>query len=547
MLAEKGSFAAPLFFLSLVFAAAGSTYGTVALWAMSAVLLSLPALRRESVHPPQPWIEISVFAYGLCVALSALLTSPAYTPAGLYHPLLLVLAYSGARRLSDREAGHAAFAALALGAILAAWGIVQVGLAGFARAQALFETPATYAAVLNLLLLPLLVRGLVLGRGSYLLAIAVLLATGVFAADSRGGVLALTAGLGAALALGIRGGVLRRRALLVVPVVMAAAWALAFVLRSSPAADLPAPTPEVRAESSISRVELYSLSLGAWREQPLAGTGYLTFRYVLEKGREYVPSYGKTSETWFVHNDYLQTLQELGPIGLLAFLGLSLLPPLLAYRRLPTLPAAQRPVVVGAAAGLASMAVHALVDFPFYVPLCLVLYGALLGVLDRALAAAAPSPRRDQVPAGWARVARTAGVTAALVVFLRPVAAEAAAEWGLRKFAGGEGQRAAFWLGAAQRLDPGDWRYHWYAGQFWDAQAADSGKREAAQLAADAYAAGFAANPLEVKNLLGKISVHRRHVQLLRDPADQATLRQWRQQASALAPLNPSVRRALAR
>jgi len=133
------------------------------------------------------------------------------------------------------------------------------------------------------------------------------------------------------------------------------------------------------------------------------------------------------------------------------------------------------------------------------------------------------------------------------VVLLRPVAAEAAAEWGLRKSAGGEGQQAAFWLGAAERLDSSDWRYHWYAGQFWESQAADSGRREAAQLAAKAYAAGLAANPLEVKSLLGMLSVQRRFRQLLAEPADPATLQRWTDLAARLAPLNPEVRRALPR
>jgi len=279
----------------------------------------------------------------------------------------------------------------------------------------------------------------------------------------------------------------------------------------------------------------------------MLGTGYLTYRYTLEKEREQVPSYGASGETWFVHNDYLQILQELGPIGLLAFLGITLYPLLLAYRRIPELAPEARPAAVAIAGAMAAMSVHALVDFPFYVPVCLLLYGALLGALDRRLSAGVQSSTLARRSSPLFRIARTGILTLAAIVLLRPVAAEAAAEWGLRKAATGEGQIAAFWLGAARRLESRDWRYHWYAGQFWDAQAAESGKPEAAQLAADAYAAGFAANPLEVKSLLGRISVHRRHRQLLREAADPSTLQQWLAQAKALAPLNPAVQRELAR
>jgi hypothetical protein len=172
-----------------------------------------------------------------------------------------------------------------------------------------------------------------------------------------------------------------------------------------------------------------------------------------------------------------------------------------------------------------------------------VLYGALLGALDRRLngPTLAVSPAWSSKP--WLRPVRAGALTIAAVIVLRPVAAEAAAEWGLRKSRAGEGQSAALWLGTAQLIDSRDWRYHWYAGQFWDAQATQSGRREAARLAAEAYAAGFDANSLEVRNLLGKIVVHRRHRQLLDDPADNRTLQEWLAQAQALAPLSPDVKR----
>jgi hypothetical protein len=188
------------------------------------------------------------------------------------------------------------------------------------------------------------------------------------------------------------------------------------------------------------------------------------------------------------------------------------------------------------------MAVHALVDFPFYVPLCLLLYGALLGALDRRLCPAAP---RSQVAGGSGpslRAVRAGVATIASLVLLRPVVAEAASAWGSQAWAAGQGQVAAFWLGIAQRVDARDWRYHWQAGQFWDAQAVESGKREAAQLAVDAYQAGLTANPLEVKNLLGLIAAHRRHRELLASAADEKTLRAWAARALVLAPLHPGVR-----
>ena len=542
----KGSLIAPLFFLAVALACLGSRLGAVAPWAAAALALAAVAWAGTEIRRAITWLALPVLAYGALIALNTLLQSPAYTPAGLYHPLLLVGAFVAARSLTEHAERAAARAVLGLGLMLAVWGLAQIGPLGMARAQAIFETPAIYAAFLNLLLVPVIAAVLLGKRGVPLVAVAVALAAAIFAADSRGGLLASAAGFGVAAIFAMRAKQLRARSVAVALGLLAAGAIASAALRALPSPKTEtAPSATARAESSLSRIELNALSWRAWSERPLAGTGYLTFRYVLEQGRSKVPSYGEANETWFVHNDYLQTLQELGPLALLAILGLTLLPPLIAWRRLPSLAEGQVLPVAASAATLAAMSVHALVDFPFHVPACLLLYGAWLGVLERRLGGQPVMPARR--PAAWHRAVRAAAVTVAAVLLLRPLLAEAAAEWGLRQSASGESRSAAFWLGAAQRLDAAEWRYHWYAGQFWDAQAGQSGNRDAARLAAEAYAAGFAANSLEVRNLLGKISVHRRHRALLDSPADPRTLQDWRAQAAALAPFNPAVRREVAR
>ena len=545
----KGSYTAPLFFLSLAVACAGSRVCFVTPWAAAAALLGLAGWAgagRDDFAPTR--LAAAVFCYALLVALNTLLMSPAYTPAGLFHPLLLALAFAAFRRFDDKTERRAAFAGLALGAALAAWGLAQVGALGVARAHALFETPATYAAVINLLLVPLLALAMTGRRAAPLLAVGGLLAAAMFAAGSRGGFLALAAGLGVAAVLAVRAGMLQRRGLALAFALLVAGWILAVGLRALPWAGPigsgaeALPTTQEQAASSQSRLELYDLSWSAWLARPLAGTGYLTFRYVLEEGRAKVPSYSESLETWFVHNDYLQTLQELGPLGLAALLALVGLPAWLGYRRIPLLPMERRDAPLAAASALTAMGIHALVDFPFYIPVCLVLYGALLGSLDRRLGQGEPRAAQPLHAAMWFRAARTGCVVLAGVILLRPVAAEAAAEWGLSRSAQGHSQSAAFWLEAARRVEPADWRYHWYAGRFWDGQASVSGRREAARLAARAYAAGFEVNRLEVTNLLGKISVHRRHGKLLDAPAGPSVLEVWVAQAEALAPFNSAVR-----
>lgn len=541
-----GGLTAPLFFLSLVLASVGSRYGGTALWAGAA--LAMAGAGAAGAAEKIGWTSLSacVGAYAVLAVSSTLLLSPAYSAAGLYHPLLLGGGFLVARSFGERALRGAVTGMLLFALILALWGAAEVAMGASGRAHTLFETPATYAAVLNLCLLPIIATILATGWRAPLAIVAVVLTIAVLVADSRGGLLGLAAGIGLAIVLSMRTRMLRPRAVAMALALLAAGWIAAIALRSLPSTPtVSAPGAQAQAESSLARLELYALSLKAWREQPVTGTGYLTFRYTLEQGRAEVPSYGVASETWFVHNDYLQALQELGFAGLLAMLGLTALPLLLAYRRLPGLPETQRPAAIGCASALAAMSVHALVDFPFYVPVCLLLYGALLGALDRQLIGTPRLPLPAHGPSLGPRAVRAGALAIAAVILLRPVAAEAAAAWGLRKFADGDGQGAAFWLGAAQRIDPRDWRYHWYAGQFWDAQTAQSGKAAAAQLAAKAYAAGFQANPLEINNLLGMISVHQRHRELLRAPADSGTLKAWAARAAVLAPLHPQVARLL--
>jgi O-antigen ligase len=532
--------------VSLALACVGSRVGQVWPWAASALALlaaSWPGAAQPGVASR---IAVIVYAFAAWVGLHTLVVSPAYTPAGLYHPLLLALGYAAFRRFDESAGQRAALAALAGGAILALWGLAQAGPLGIGRARALFETPATYAAVLNLLLVPLLAIALAGGRRRPLLACGALLAAAVFASTSRGGLVALAAGMGVAIVLAKRGGLLRRRGVYAVLGVIAAGWILAAGLRWMPVGEgeREAPPPaESRAGSSLMRLELYELSWLAWRERPLAGTGYLTFHYVFDRGHERAPSFDVASETWFAHNDYLQTLQELGPLGLAGLLALAGLPLLLAYRRIALIPQDRRPGVLAAASGLATMGCHALVDFPFYIPACLLLFGALLGMLDRGLGQPAAMNAQPIANSPWQRAARAGAAALAAILFLKPVLAEASAEWGLRRYAGDHAQSAAFWLETARRLEPADWRYHWYAGQFWDGVAAASGSRDAARHANAAFAAGVVANPLDVNSLLGMIALHRRLGRLLAQPADRATLGDWVARAEALAPWNSVVKR----
>jgi hypothetical protein len=366
-------------------------------------------------------------------------------------------------------------------------------------------------------------------------ACLVLLAASV-AAGSRGGWLALAAG-------GAIGVLLARRSslriewklgwvLLAAAIVTALAGAL---VQHEPQNAL---TASLDARSTISRFDLYHLAVAGISVASLPlGSGYLSFYYLLEAARGSIADY-QGSITYFVHNDYLQTVLELGAAGLAGLLAVVVLPQIGAWRAARAQRTGHPRLVAALAAALASMAVHALVDFPFYVPLCLAMYGIAAGLLD-SLCTAEEGVRLP-------RMLKAAVAALGIWVLAMPAAAQVSAGYAHRQWRDAQPQSAAYWFEVARRVEPRDWRYHWYAGQFWYAQAMEAHKPEAAHLADAAFAAGDAANPREVRNLLGRIAVHTRLRTLLAAPVDAGILAAWCDRAVMLAPMDPQVKAEVA-
>ena len=497
-----------------------------------------PERRAKGMTP----LTLAVWAFAIWTIGNTLFTA-AYTPAGIFQPLFLLTGFAFARSASERRR-ESLFALLVCGAVaLAAWALWQ-SASGGGRAHAHFETPNTLATLFNLVLATLAFRVAHREATRPMLIAMVLIAAGLAATLSRGGFIALGAGLALTLALcpvrPSRSGLFRALAPLLIGGVVGCGALLLPRWQSAEPAGEQAQVESVAttlASSVGSRIELYRLAWTAAREHPWRGAGYLGFQAQLEAHRSQVPSYATENITYFVHNDYLQTLVELGVPGLIALLAVVLLP----FRRGGRSGAAASDPALRYAplAGIATMAIHALGDFPFYVPVCLLVFGMLLGQVDAAGDASMPSLR-------WSRpvrrIAALIGAAAMAIVLLPPPLAEAAAAYGNRSWRANHAQAAAYGFELARRLQPRDWRYHWYAGQFWYLQA-QAGNAAAAPLADRAFAAASAANPSEPRALLSRIATQLHFARWLDHPQPAATLRKWAERALALAPLNPGVRR----
>lgn len=541
---DKGALLAPLVFLGGCLTAAGSLVASPSLWfaALTAVTVAIAcdSERRATAVTP---LAVASWLYAGWAIVNDLL-NVAYTPAGILQPAFLVVGFTLGRTAGEAIRHRISRVLLSGTAIFAIWALWQSAI-GEGRGHAYFETPNTLATLLNLTLAPALFM-IAHGRGrGWISVFAIVASAGLVATLSRGGFISLAAGLlGTTLFFGVRPqrvGLAYLCAVLVCGTLIGASALSAPRWLAADGSSTPVQLSDVAAtfgKSATSRVELYRLALSNLGDAPWLGTGYLAFQSLLESHRAEVPSYDAENITYFVHDDYLQTLMELGIPGALFLVALVLLPFWETKRARAT--GEERLHLFAALAGLATMAIHAFGDFPFYVPICLLVFGLLLGEVDSRVAPEAAKPIIWRRPA--TRLSAFALALLLAFLYVRPPLAELAAWYGDYSWREGKSERAAYGLELARRLQPRDWRYDWYAGQFWYAQAL-AGNVRAANLADGAFAAAVTRNPHEPRPLLARLATQMRFAASLEHPQPPAVLRSWADEALALAPLNPGVRR----
>ncbi len=210
-------------------------------------------------------------------------------------------------------------------------------------------------------------------------AAAATLAAGVLFSLSRGGMVALAAGLGTLLLIGLLHGRLRTRIALAAAVLVLGAAVLVIAWRQEAIRERLSSLRDPLATQSVQdRTAAWRDALRIWRQYPLIGTGPNAFRVVYPQHR----TTSARDARDFAENEYVQWLCETGLAGLLLaiFIATRLLRD--ACRALhPAAPPGARALGTAAVAALAAAAVHALADFPLHLPLYALTVAALAGML----------------------------------------------------------------------------------------------------------------------------------------------------------------------
>lgn len=279
----------------------------------------------------------------------------------------------------------------ALLAILVLWGLLQGPNTFTAKPQGPFNDPNTYAAVLNLLLLPVLARYLAANlarqaawRRSGQLALLAGTAFVALLIASRGASLALLLVLPPLLWLARRQpGFARKLALLAV--VAACVYLAAYLV--SGGANVGQRLINTVSGGDPSRLMLLQSAWLMIQDHPWLGTGLGSFRLLYPQYR--YPGEAGTAGGW-VHNDYLQLWLEAGLPMLLLLLGLAAWVMWAGWRTLWTaagdaVRSSPHPTEalerMGYLAAIAAILLQALVNFLFFFALVSLLIGLYLARL----------------------------------------------------------------------------------------------------------------------------------------------------------------------
>jgi O-antigen ligase len=521
-------------------------------WFGVCLLTALVWLQQER---PFTLSWISALLAGFCglLFINALYINPAYHAEGIYFPATLLIAFVVASCCPAwlAQSGFKIFCVFI--ALIAVWALLQ-WLTGWGfldekspRSEGLFATPNTLATALNLGLTPVLAYYLLGygGRGVY--GFTLLLFAALLAAQSRGGYIGLLTGLLCLWALvGKESVVIQRWCYREVAVGFLAV--LGFFKLYAGLGLASWSTDRVVATlthgDSSYRWEIYQIAWQGLAEHLWLGIGYFNFGYYFQAHK--VPPFLDGS-TLFVHNDYLQFALETGLVGLALFLSLigAIYGQLFQFRRQAM--AEQRLPLILSATAITSMLAHALVDYPFYIPVVVAVFGAYLGIINRCII--------DMGGAHWQLPVmskqlilglRPGFIGNALVIGLMawlglPAFAAVSADYGLEQLQQGDAQGGLYWHSVARVLQPREANYYWREGVIWRDQGITRQKPDLLEKSIAVFNKGIEVNAFEVNNLLEKIALHRQYGTMLKQPASHQEIMIWIKRAISLQPHSDGV------
>lgn len=427
--------------------------------------------------------------------------------------------------------------------------LVQLGQA----ANAIFYTPNTFAASLNIILLPLIIFYIFDNAAKYLLSAILILFAGLLVSQSRGGWVAFLFSMLFIYVLikivGINFNRQRIKRLLLGLMLVFSCYVVInqsglknennTILLSENINHL------IRSDNVVStmtrRFEHYNIAWEQIKKTPLAGTGFHTYQYFQLRDQQ-APYIG--IRTRYVHNDYLQLWMETGISGVVLFIALFILPVYYLIKWIRRIRQNELMVLIAILAGLASFYIHALVDFIFYVPFILFMFGFSLGVFNQYINKHCLAGYVVTLPARLINARFLKPLTCLVIVgFLsQPVIAQLAYNKAIERTQSLDIETALKLYELARRFAPTVPAYYWYEGAVLMNAVKLNQHSPSAVRADKLFAKGMNVGSFTVKNSLARAELHRDYGYLLADREDLNIVLSWNEAALYWRPSDPIVR-----
>ncbi|MCE5193955.1 MAG: O-antigen ligase family protein [Nitrospiraceae bacterium] len=535
MFRKEGGFGPPSFLLLALFFIIPISVFTreMLLWWAGTACLVLFFFKKPDNPFPLTFLSITFLSFVIFLGIHYYLVSLTFKIEVIFNLLFFTLAFIIFSRLNTLTIERFFKGSLFVFSLLVIWGLVQ-HFTGFGymvemyrRANAIFYTPNTFATGINFFLLPLIAAYLLGFYSKYVYILAILFFAGLLATQSRGGYLGFAAGLFfLAYFINIRKFKIKWQKIIL-------GFLIVFLIfQLSPHWNVDRLKAETFLLENTYRTQLYSIAWKVIKTNPVFGYGFLNFGILFQRYK--APPLHEWN-TLFVHNDYLQIWLEAGILGLLSLLALIAVFYITIFRNRKFFDNSKKSFwIYACCAAVSSMFVHALVDFPLYIPALQFLLGAYLGTINGIFRDKdAMEHLRIPVKEIFQRINIRYSVFKTLVIgifllwLLQPVIAQYAFRYSNDLLKKGETKSAIKYLAFAQRLAPYEAFYCFSEGIILRAQAVDMQRNDLAEMADKIFRKGMKANPYFMDNFLDGIRLNRDHRNLLKKPADNKEISDW--------------------
>ncbi len=436
--------------------------------------------------------------------------------------------------------------------ILSCWAIVQfifnyaqINYKGVA-ASVIFANPNTFAAALNLILLPLITIYLFSNKTelskNYLCFI--LIFAGLVSTQSRAGWIAFVSGL---VCLIILFRFVKNKIPLITWLkIFAGFLAVIFILYGTKAMIVSGPIeitqqPENNIQvldNSINiaitnkgtrsiqqRIELAKTSLELIKEQPINGIGYFKFIYFYYENLRY-------TYTHYVHNDYLQYWLELGLPGILIVIFIIFTTYWQGIKYLKIKSSEEKIWVIAIISGLTSYFTHALASYVFYVPILLFIFAGYTAILNKVFVNnkelySFNVNLNNILQVNFIRLFRILISISILIFLFNFVIAQISYRAGTSMLNAGLIDQASQLFERARRFSPAETQNYLLEADYWKNIALVKNDRKAANHADKLYKKIMDIDIYDVQSRLQRAILHREKSDLLDDTESEKTILSW--------------------